>query len=260
MTEQVQVYRSDRFGELRVVSNENGEPWFVAKDVCNALGIQTRDLRKVLDEDEVSTTNVDTIHIGRNGGKAPLIVSEAGLYSLILRSRKPEAKAFKRWVTHEVIPEIRKSGGYIAASGSESDESIMARALLIAQRTIERTNARNAELEAENAEMRPKALFADAVASSDGTCLVGEVAKMLRQTGVQVGQNRLFEILRNDGLLGKTGSNKNVPTQYAMERGWFRIKETTVVHADGHTTLSRTPKVTGKGQQYLIERYGKVVS
>jgi anti-repressor protein len=183
-------------------------------------------------------------------GKAPIIISEAGLYSLILRSRKPEAKAFKRWVTHEVLPSIRKDGGYMVTRKDETPEETMARALLIANKTMERQRERIAELE-------PKALFADAVAASDGTCLVGELAKMLRQNGVQVGQNRLFEILRKDGFLGKTGSNRNVPTQRAMDLGLFRIKETAVTHSDGHVTISRTPKVTGKGQRYFVERYGR---
>ena len=124
----------------------------------------------------------------------------------------------------------------------------MARAVLLAQQTIDRQKSRIAELE-------PKALFADAVAASDGTCLVGELAKMLRQNGVEVGQNRLFAMLREDGYLGNVGNNRNVPTQRSMEMGLFRIKETAVTHSDGHVTINRTPKVTGKGQTYFVKRY-----
>ncbi|RHK27437.1 phage antirepressor Ant [Bifidobacterium adolescentis] len=242
-----------RGAALRTLTDEAGEPWFVAKDVCDILGTDTRDLHKILESDEI--TNVDSIHIAQNGGKAPLIISEPGLYRLVMKSRKPEAKEFQRWVTHEVLPQIRRTGGYIPTSESDSDEDIMARAVLVAQKTIER---KNQQLQAKDTQIKmlePKARFADAVAASDGTCLVGELAKMLRQNGMDIGQNGLFRLLQADGYLGKSGSNRNVPTQRAMDLGLFRIKETTVTHADGHTTVSRTPKVTGKGQRYFIDRY-----
>ena len=244
----IQKFTNDEFGTIRVADN-NGEPWFVAKDVCDALGIATNHVKDSLDSDEVC--NLPITEIGpKQGGKAPLIVSEPGFYKLVMKSRKPEAKAFQRWVTHEVIPSIRKQGGYMTARADETPEEIMARALMLAKDTMDRQQR-------EIAELRPKALFADAVAASDGTCLVGELAKMMRQNGVHVGQNRLFEWLRRDGFLGKTGSNYNVPTQMAMERGLFRIKETAVTHSDGHVTVNRTPKATGKGQRYFIDRYCK---
>lgn len=261
MDNKIRQFESSRFGNLRVVSDDRDDLWFVAKDVCDALALNNvGQAINGLDADEKGSI---TINDGTPGNPTKATISEAGLYSLILRSRKPEAKAFKRWVTHEVLPAIRRDGGYMVTREDETPEQVMARALVIANETLERVRGRNAELEKQNArqaeridEMRPKALFADAVSASDGTCLVGEVAKMLRQTGVEVGQNRLFEWLRRDGILGKSGGNKNVPTQYAMENGWFRIKETTVVHSDGHVTLYRTPKVTGKGQRYIISRYG----
>lgn len=239
---------------LRTLTDEAGEPWFVAKDACDILELNnvTEALRP-LDDDEKSNFRIS--EVAQNGGRAPLIISEPGLYKLIMRSRKPEAKEFQRWVTHEVLPQIRKTGGYIPTSESDSDEDIMARAVLVAQKTIER---KNQQLQAKDAQIKvlePKARFADAVAASDGTCLVGELAKMLRQNGMDIGQNRLFRLLQADGYLGKSGSNRNVPTQRAMDLGLFRIKETTVTHADGHTTVSRTPKVTGKGQRYFIDRY-----
>lgn len=241
-------FNNDQFGQLRAIQDESGEPWFVAKDVCDALGVATNHLRedgRGLDDDEViSLPNWE------GKGSAPLIINEPGFYKLVLKSRKPEAKAFQRWVTHEVLPSIRKKGGYIAAAPDETPEQIMARAVLLAQDTIERQKAQIEEL-------KPKALFADAVAASDGTCLVGELAKMMRQNGVQIGQNRLFEKLRQEGYLGKTGSNRNVPTQRAMELGLFRIKETSITHSDGHITVQRTAKVTGKGQQYFINRFIK---
>lgn len=242
---------------LRTLTDEAGEPWFVAKDVCDILGMSNPSMAvTALDKDEVAQIDPkDYLGSENRSNQAVNIVSEPGLYKLIMRSRKPEAKRFQRWVTHEVLPQIRRTGGYIPTSESDSDEDIMAMAVLVAQKTIER---KNQQLQAKDAQIKvlePKARFADAVAASDGTCLVGELAKMLRQNGMDIGQNRLFRLLQADGYLGKSGSNRNVPTQRAMDLGLFRIKETTVTHADGHTTVSRTPKVTGKVQRYFIDRY-----
>ncbi len=238
-----------RGASLRTLTDEAGEPWFVAKDVCDILEISNpSDALKRLDDDERSRFN-----LGRQGETN--IVNEAGLYVLVLGSRKPEAHEFKRWVTHEVLPQIRKTGGYIPATDADDDMTILAKAVMIGQRTMEAQKRKIASQQSRIVELEPKARFADAVAASDGTCLVGELAKMLRQNGMDIGQNRLFRLLQADGYLGKSGSNRNVPTQRAMELGLFRIKETTVTHADGHTTVSRTPKVTGKGQRYFIDRY-----
>lgn len=238
----IQVFENSEFGKIRAMRDENGEPMFVAKDVCAALSIAPTAASR-LDEDEKGLRLTQT----PGGEQNVLLVTEPGFYRLVLSSRKPEAKAFKRWVTHEVLPALRRDGGYMVAR-DETPEETMARAVLLAQATIDRQKSRIAELE-------PKALFADAVAASDGTCLVGELAKMMRQNGVEVGQNRLFAMLREDGYLGNVGSNRNVPTQRAMDLGLFRIKETAVTHSDGHVTISRTPKVTGKGQQYFVKRY-----
>jgi len=243
-----------RGASLRTLTDKAGEPWFVAKDVCDILELgNTTNALRALDEDE--KTNFTNCNVAQNGGRAPLIISEPGLYKLIMRSRKPEAKEFQRWVTHEVLPQIRKTGGYIPTSETDDDMTILAKAVMIGQRTMEAQKRKIAEQQTRIVELEPKARFADAVAASDGTCLVGELAKMLRQNGMDIGQNRLFRLLQADGHLGKSGSNRNVPTQRAMDLGLFRIKETTVTHADGHTTVSRTPKVTGKGQRYFIDRY-----
>lgn len=244
---EVQVFSDERFGSIRASIASDGDIWFVAKDVCEALGVgKYRDALTRLDDDERGSVLVDT----PGGSQKVGTVNEAGFYKFVLRSRKPEAKAFQRWVTHEVLPAIRRTGGYMVAKQDETPEQIMARAVLVAQDTIERQKR-------EIAELKPKALFADAVAASDGTCLVGELAKMLKQNGVNIGQNRLFSWLRENGYLGKTGSNRNVSTQRAMEQGLFRIKETAVTHSDGHVTINRTPKVTGKGQRYFVELFAK---
>ena len=238
---------------LRTLTDENGEPWFVAKDVCDVLELSNvgQALAR-LDDDEKSSI---TLNDGTPGNPNKAIVSESGLYALVLASRKPEAHEFKRWVTHEVLPQIRKTGGYIPTTDVDDDMTILAKAVMIGQRTMEEQKRRIAEQSEHIKVLEPKARFADAVAASDGACLIGELAKMLRQNGLDIGQNRLFEILRQDGYLGKTGSNRNVPTQKAMDLGLFRIKETAITHSDGHVTINRTAKVTGKGQTYFISRY-----
>ena len=247
------AFENAAFGTIRA-ARVDGEPWFVAKDVCDALGLSnTTEALRNLDADEVS--NISNSEVAQNGGRAPRVISEPGFYKLVMRSRKPEAKQFQRWVTHEVLPAIRRTGGYIAAKPDETPEEIMARALLVANDTMRQQKERIEGLAAENAAMKPKAIFADAVAASDGTCLVGELAKMLRQNGVDTGQNRLFGWLRDNGWLGRSGCNRNVPTQKAMDMGLFRIKETAVTHSDGHVTVTRTPKVTGKGQTYFINKF-----
>lgn len=238
---------------LRTLTDENGEPWFVAKDVCDVLGYTNASKaisNHVDSEDKLNNESLSSL--GQRGG---WLVNESGLYSLVLSSKLPTAKEFKRWVTHDVLPQIRRTGGYIPTSDADDDMTILAKAVMIGQRTMEAQKQKIAEQQTRIVELEPKARFADAVAASDGTCLVGELAKMLRQNGMDIGQNRLFRLLQADGYLGKSGSNRNVPTQRAMELGLFRIKETTVTHADGHTTVSRTPKVTGKGQRYFIDRY-----
>lgn len=252
----VQVFSNSRFGELRIIKDEQGEPWFVASDIAKALGYRdAANLTRRLDDDEKGTHSVST----PSGNQQMTVITEAGLYTAILGSKIPEAKAFKRWITHEVLPAIRRDGGYMLAK-DETPEETMARAFIIAQSTIERQKARINQQSAQIEEMTPKALFADAVAASDGTCLVGELAKMLTQAGFTVGQNRLFKLLRDDGYLGKHGCNRNVPKQRYIEQGLFRIKETAVTHADGHVTLNRTPKCTGKGQRYFLAKYAHAMS
>ena len=247
----IQSFADERFGTVRALAVD-GEPWFVATDVAKILGYgDATHLTRRLDEDEKGLRSVET-----PGGLQRLsVISEAGLYSAVLGSKVPGARDFKRWVTHEVLPAIRRHGAYATAETAErliADPDFAIRTFEALRDERERRRA----LEAENAELRPKALFADAVAASDGTCLVGELAKMIRQNGVRMGQNRLFALLREKGYLGKSGSNYNVPTQRSMELGLFRIKETAVTHSDGHVTISRTPKVTGKGQRFFIERFG----
>ena len=240
---------------------DGDEVMFVASDIAKILGYRdAANLTRNLDGDERGTHEVST----PSGPQNMTVLTESGLYRAILNRetayvKNEEAQAFvkrfQRWVTHEVLPQIRRTGGYIPTTDADDDMTILAKAVMIGQRTMEQQQRKIAEQQTRIVELEPKARFADAVAASDGTCLVGELAKMLRQNGMDIGQNRLFRLLQADGYLGKSGSNRNVPTQRAMDLGLFRIKETTVTHADGHTTVSRTPKVTGKGQRYFIDRY-----
>lgn len=250
----LQLFSSERFGRLRATQIDC-EVWFAATDVAKALGYRdANQITRALDDDEKRWSE-GTLSECTHSHLGIRLINESGLYRVLMRSQRPEAIPFQRWLAHEVVPEIRRNGGYIAASDEDSDADIMARALLIAQKTIDRKNELIALHEATIEDMKPKALFADAVADSDGTCLIGELAKMMCQNGLEIGQNRLFKLLQRDGYLGKSGSNRNVPTQRSMDMKLFRIKETAVTHSDGRVTINRTPKVTGKGQAYFIGRY-----
>lgn len=233
---------------LRILTDEAGEPWFVAKDVCDILGHSNVSMAlDRLDDDERSKFN-----LGRQGETN--IVNEAGLYSLVLGSRKPEAHEFKRWVTHEVLPSIRKHGAYMTESTLE--KAVTEPDFLIRLATqIKQERAEKEKAQAQVERMRPKALFADAVETSKTSILVGDLAKVLKGNGVDIGGTRLFAWLRDNGWLMKTGSSRNMPTQKSMELGLFEIKETTVVHSDGHTTINKTPKVTGKGQTFFVNKF-----
>ena len=247
----VELFNNREFGDLRVVE-EDGRTMFCGKDVAAALGyVNTKDALSRHCKGVAKHYPLQT----SGGIQSIRFITEGDVLRLIVSSKLPQAQAYERWVFDEVLPSIHKTGGYIAAKPDETPEEIMARALLVANDTMQRQRERIEGLAAENAAMRPKALFADAVAASDGTCLVGELAKMLRQNGVDMGQNRLFGWLRDNGWLGKSGCNRNVPTQKAMDMGLFRIKETAVTHSDGHVTVTRTPKVTGKGQTYFINKF-----
>lgn len=249
----LQIFDSPDFGQIRTIQ-QNGEPWFVGKDVADILGYQngSRDVNRHVDEDDRQNYQNGTFESNRG----LTIINESGLYSLILSSKMPKAKEFKRWVTSEVIPAIRKTGGYIAGSENMTDAEIMAKAVLVAQSTIRQRDQRIKELESDVAAAKPKVLFADAVSASDSTILIGDLAKILKQNGHPIGQKRLFNWMREQGyLIKRQGADYNSPTQRAMEMGLFKIKETAISHSDGHVSVSKTTKVTGKGQQYFINKF-----
>lgn len=243
------IFKNDRFGEIRTTVKD-GDPLFVATDVCRALEIDRTQTRR-LDDDEKGVCSIHT----PGGDQELTAVTESGLYSLVLGSRKPEAREFKRWITHEVIPAIRETGGYV-----NNDDLFIhtylpnadAATRAMFQSTLQTVRSLNAKIEQD----KPKVLFADAVSTAKTSILIGELAKLLKQNGVDIGQNRLFVWLRNNSyLIRRQGSDYNMPSQRAMEMGLFEIKETSIAHADGHTTVSKTPKVTGRGQQYFVSKF-----
>ena len=228
---------------------KDGEPWFVLKDVCQVLHLSdTNKTAERLDADELTRTKL----VSGGQEREMYIVNEPGLYSVILRSDKPQAKPFRKWVTNEVLPTIRKTGGYV------NDEAVFVETYLpnvdptvkaLFSQTLSALRSANAQIAAD----KPKVLFADAVATAQTSILVGELAKLLRQNGVEIGQNRLFQWMREHGyLIRRKGADYNMPTQRAMELRLFEIKETAINRPDGSVKVSKTPKVTGKGQQYFI--------
>lgn len=245
MNEIIEVFNSAEFGSIRT-TKINNDIYFVGKDVADALGyVDTNKAVSMHVDDEDKKLNDKTSpSFGQRGAT---LINESGLYSLVLSSKLESAKRFKRWITADVLPALRRTGSYSLNIPQTLPEALRAYA-----DEVEQHNKTKALVEAQ----RPKVLFADAVSTSDTDILVGDLAKLLNQNGYTVGQNRLFEQLRNDGfLISRKGNSYNMPTQRAMEMGLFRIKETAITHSDGRVSLNKTPKVTGKGQQYFINRF-----
>lgn len=244
----LQIFRNKEFGQIRTVTIDN-EPWFVGKDVATALGYRNASKALADHVEECDKLNNESLSsLGQRGG---WLINESGLYALIFGSKLESAKRFKRWVTSEVLPAIRKTGGYQmkAPEGKE----LLALAVLEAQKTIEEQNAQIKR-------MRPKEIFADAVATSKQSILIGQLAKLICQNGHSIGQNRLFQWMRDNGYLMKSGNNYNMPMQRYIEQGLFEIKERSIKNPDGSVKLTRTTKVTGKGQQYFINKFLKKTS
>ena len=249
----LKVFENPEFGEIRTVTIDN-EPWFVGKYVATALGYSNprKALLDHVDEEDKGVTKCDT----PGGQQEMTVINESGVYSLILSSKLPNAKKFKRWVTSEVIPSIRKHGGYIAGQESLTDDELLAKAFIVAQSKIQERDRMIAQQQEKIEADAPLVLFAKSVSASKQSILIGELAKLIKQNGVDMGHNRLFQWMRENGyLIRRKGTDYNMPTQRAMEQGLFEIKETAITHADGHVSVSKTPKVTGKGQQYFVSLF-----
>lgn len=239
----MQIFENEQFGAIRAVEID-GEPWFVAKDVCDALGIRSDTVRSIVDADDVAETNPNTIGVA--GGRSPLIINEAGFYTLILKSRKPEAKAFKRWVTHEVLPAIHRDGAYVATDGTEDDMLLMARALKAADRSMKRKDAMIAEL-------RPKALVADAVfAPSKTLYTVTEAARYMADIVPGVKREDLFALLKSTGMMCRRGT---APTRAGIDTGRMVAVADDFVDSSGEVRAGeQRGKLTPKGVAFCIER------
>ena len=264
----VQIFKSEEFGSIRTLTDKDGEPWFVGKDVATILGYANTKKAIIdhVDKEDKQVVQLADIQQGHETlpsnmvGSKVVIINESGLYSLILSSKLESAKRFKRWVTSEVLPQIRKTGGYIPTKDSQgrqlSDEEIMAKALQISQRTIEQQQSLIDRQQQTIEQQQPKALFYDCVAESDDTCSVAEMAKMIEANGCPMGQKRLFEWLRNNGYLcTRRGQFFNTPYQIWVERGLFRIETNVGYGVDGMEYVNHTTRVTGKGQAYLISQF-----
>lgn len=248
----LQVFKNDQFGEIRTVEI-GGEPWFVGKDVAEQLGYKdtVNALKSHVDGDDKAWWQITT----QFGTKDTTIINESGLYSLVLSSKLPTAKQFKRWITSDVIPTIRKHGAYMTP---ETIEKVLLNpdTIINLASQLKSEREKRIALEGKVEEDRPKVIFADAVSTAKNSILIGEFAKLLKQNGVDMGQNRLFKWLREHGfLIKREGIDYNMPTQRSMELGLFEIKETAITHADGHISISKTPKVTGRGQQYFVNLF-----
>lgn len=237
--------------QVRLLTKD-GEPWFVAVDVCNILGLSNpSESLKALDSDERSTLRIS------EGGPESNIISESGLYSLVIRSNKPEAKQFKRWITHEVIPSIRKHGTYMTP---ETIEKVLLNPDTIIQiaTQLKEEQTKRIAAEAQIEKDKPKVLFADSVSVSNTCILVRDLAKLIKQNGYDIGEVRLFKWLRENDYLIKNGTSRNTPTQKAMDLGLFKVKETVINKPDGDVIISKTPLCTGKGQMYFINKFIQV--
>lgn len=264
----LQIFNNKEFGNVRAVIVD-GLPWFVGKDVCEAFG-DTNYRRSLLsiDECDKGVSQIDT----PGGRQNMVVINESGLYSLLFQMQPQKARGvsqngtlinerieklhrFKHWVTSEVLPSIRKNGGYIAGQETMTDDELLAKALMVANNKIAE---RDRIIEHQKAKIeydRPKTIFADAVATSNTSILVGDLAKIICQNGVQIGQKRLFAWLRDNGYLMKNGSSYNMPIQRYVQQGLFEVKERSIQNPDGSVRITITPKVTGKGQLYFVNKF-----
>lgn len=247
----IQVFENEEFGNIRTIEI-NEKPYFVGVDVAKALGYSnprdalSRHCKGVVKRDTLTNRGVQRLSY----------INEGDLYRLIIKSKLPSAEKFELWVFEEVLPSIRQNGGYIMNQENLSDSELLAKAVLVAQKTIANKDKIIEQQKAKIEQDKPKALFADAVSASKTSILVGELAKILKQNGADIGQNKLFAWMREKGyLIKRKGSDYNMPTQKSMEMGLFEIKETSITKPDGSTHISKTTKVTGKGQIYFTNKF-----
>lgn len=244
MRNEIKIFESPEFGRIRTVSDERGEPWFCLADVCKVLGLKQNGVVMRLEKGVISTEPLST----RGGTQMANFVSEDGLYDVILDSRKPSARAFRKWVTSEVLPQIRRTGGYVPLSAEDDEKTILAKAVRILNRTLEQKDVLLRRKEELIEEQRPKVEFADALTTGDGCILMSEMAKLLTRNGFVTGRTRLYRWMREHGYIFKRSTE---PIQMWVERGIF-AQSVTVIKTNHGTEERVTTKVTGKGQEYFL--------
>lgn len=247
----MEIFTNAEFGSVRTLETTDGKTLFCGADVAKALGYK-------VPKDAISSHCKGAVkhRILTNGGMQEVnFITEGDLYRLITHSKLPNAERFETWVFDEVLPTIHRHGAYMTSETLE--QALTSPDFLIKLATeLKNEKEKRQELEAQAEENKPKVLFADAVSTSHTSILVGDLAKIIKQNGVDIGANRLFAWFRDNGyLIKRKGSDYNMPTQYSMELGLFEVKETVITHSDGHTSISKTPKVTGKGQQYFVNKF-----
>ena len=247
---ELQIFSNEEFGSVRTITKD-GKTYFVGNDVAKALGYS--ETAKAI---RTHCKGVSEMDIPTNGGVQTMkMITEGDIYRLVIKSQLPQAEKFESWVFDNVLPSIRKNGGYIAGQETLSDEELLSKALLVANNKIKERDAIIERQQAKIESDKPKTIFADAVSTSHTSILVGDLAKLICQNGVQIGQKRLFDWLRDNGYLIKCGSSKNMPMQRYVEQGLFEIKESNVQNPDGSVRITKTTKITGKGQIYFVNKF-----
>lgn len=248
----IQIFQNEQFGKVRIAVDDSGEPLFCLADVCTVIGIKDTSRCASRLDDDVRQTHPIQDNLGRT--QQANFITESGLYDVIIRSDSAKAKPFRKWITSEVLPSIRKHGAYMTSEALE--QALTSPDFLIRLATnLKEEQQKRIEAEQKIQKDAPKVLFADAVATSHRSCLIAELAKILQQNGVSIGQNRLFAWMRENGYLCQKGMYYNQPTQKAMELGLFELKQTSITKPDGSVIVTSTPKVTGKGQIYFVEKF-----
>lgn len=248
---ELQIFNSEEFGEIRTITKDD-KTYFAGSDVAKALGYAIPHKAVQTHCKGVLKWNIPT----SSGNQDVLFITEGDIYRLIMKSKLPSAEKFEKWVMEEVLPSIRKNGGYIAGQETLSDEELLSKALMVAQRKIDEKNNIIAMQDSRIQGMIPKEIFADAVSASHTSILIGDLAKLICQNGVQIGQKRLFEWLRENFLI-KSGTSRNMPKQRYVEQGLFEVKESNIQNPDGSVRITKTTKVTGKGQVYFVNKFLK---
>jgi anti-repressor protein len=249
---ELQIFNSEEFGEIRTITKDD-KTYFAGSDVAKALGYAIPHKAVQTHCKGVLKWNIPT----SSGNQDVLFITEGDIYRLIMKSKLPSAEKFEKWVMEEVLPSIRKNGGYIAGQETLSDEELLSKALMVAQRKIDEKNNIIAMQDSRIQGMIPKEIFADAVSASHTSILIGDLAKLICQNGVQIGQKRLFEWLRENNFLIKSGTSRNMPKQRYVEQGLFEVKESNIQNPDGSVRITKTTKVTGKGQVYFVNKFLK---